>query len=336
MANSKPNPGAPGDNSTKTVLVTGGAGFIGSHLCDALHAAGHAVVCVDDLSQGRLDFIEQLRDKPGFAFHQCDLLDAGAFTAVLDEAGPIDAVFHLAANSDIRLGIEDHRVDLEKTFMTTFAVLSEMRARDIPQLVFASTSAVYGERETALDEDSGPLLPISPYGAAKLSAEAFISAFSACYGIQSWIVRFPNVVGPRSTHGVVHDFVNKLTATPHELQVLGDGRQAKPYLYVADLVAGICFVWSSARERLNVYNVGVDSTTTVARIAEMVRQEMGLAGAEIVYTGGDRGWVGDVPRFRYDLSRIHALGWRAGRSSDEAVHLAVRAELESRACQIQS
>lgn len=315
----------------RRVLVTGGAGFIGSHLCDALHAAGHDVVAFDDLSQGRRENIEHLLNNPQFAFRQCDLLDEPAFGAALDELGPFDAVFHLAANSDIRQGIEDHQVDLQRTFLTTFAVLAAMRERQIPQLVFSSTSAVYGERETALAEDSGPLRPISPYGAAKLAAEAYISAFAACYGIQAWVVRFPNVVGPRSTHGVVHDFIGKLTATPDELEVLGDGRQEKPYVYVSDLVEGMLFVWQTGRARFNSYNLGADSATTVARIAEIVREEMDLRDARIVFTGGDRGWVGDVPRFRYDLAKIHALGWQARRSSDDAIRLAVRAELPVRA-----
>lgn len=318
----------------QNLLVTGGAGFIGSHLCDALHAAGHQVAAIDDLSQGRRENIEHLLDEPRFAFRQCDILETGAFREALDRLGPFDAVFHLAANSDIRQGIDDHEVDLQRTFLTTFAVLAEMRERRIQQLVFSSTSAVYGERETALDEDSGPLRPISPYGAAKLAAEAYISAFTACYGIQSWLVRFPNVVGPRSTHGVVHDFIHKLTATPDELVVLGDGRQVKPYVYVSDVVEGILFVWERSREPFNCYNLGVDSATTVARIAEIVREEMELPDARIVYTGGDRGWVGDVPRFHYKLARIHALGWRAGRSSDEAVRLAVRAELALRGCRV--
>lgn len=314
--------------SAHTLLVTGGAGFIGSHLCDALHDAGHTVVCVDDLSQGRRDYLNRLLDQPRFSFCECDLLDRPALNDVFAQYGPFDAVFHLAANSDIRLGIEDPSVDLQRTFRTTFAVLEKLRELPTPRFVFASTSAVYGERATRSGESSGPLEPISPYGAAKLAAEAYISAFSACYGMQAWIVRFPNVVGPRSTHGVVHDFIHKLISTPDTLHVLGDGLQSKPYLYVSDLIDAILFVWTQARARYNCFNVGVDSTTTVARIAEIVREEMKLPDARIAYSGGDRGWVGDVPRFQYDLARVHSLGWRARRSSDEAVRMAVRAELE--------
>lgn len=314
--------------SFRTLLVTGGAGFIGSHLCDALHDAGHTVVCVDDLSQGRQEHLHRLLNQPRFAFCECDLLDRNSLSDIFEQFGPFDAVFHLAANSDIRRGIVDYSIDLQRTFNTTFAVLDKMREFNVPQLIFASTSAVYGERETPCSEDSGPLNPISPYGAAKLSAEAYISAFSACYGIQAWIIRFPNVVGPRSTHGVVHDFIRKLTGTPDSLQVLGDGRQSKPYIYVSDLIEAMVFIWSRAHERYNCFNIGVDSTTTAGRIAEIVREEMNLPEARILYSGGDRGWVGDVPRFRYDLARIHRLGWHARRSSDEAVRLAVRAELE--------
>jgi UDP-glucose 4-epimerase len=236
----------------------------------------------------------------------------------------------MAANSDIPRGLTDPETDLKKTFLTTIEVLFAMKASAVKRLVFASTSAIYGELDVQLTEDVGPLQPISLYGAGKLGAEAFISAFSACFGIQSWVFRFPNVVGERATHGAMFDFINKLEANPSELVVLGDGSQSKPYVYVKDLVRGILFGWANSSDPLNCYNLGVESTTTVRTIAEIVRDEMGLHKALIRYTGGDRGWIGDVPHFRYDLTKIHRLGWRAEMTSDQAVRAAVRAELDLR------
>ena len=196
------------------------------------------------------------------------------------------------------------------------------------QIVFASTSAIYGELRGPLSEDAGPLRPVSHYGAGKLASEAFIASFVANYGMRACIVRFPNVVGSRATHGVIHDFIGKLRRCPDVLEVLGDGRQNKPYLHVSDLIAAILLIWDTAREPLNVFNVGVESRTSVQRIAEMVIAEMGLS-ASIRYSGGTRGWIGDVPEFYYRLDRVHALGWHARASSDEAVRLAIREILES-------
>jgi UDP-glucose 4-epimerase len=309
------------------LLITGGAGFIGSHLADALLAKGHQVVAVDNLRLGREDNIAHLRDHPAFSFRRLDVLDEAALEEVFS-TWPLDGVFHLAANSDIAQSYRDPDVDRDNTFATTYAVLKAMKAHAVQQIVFASTSAVYGERSDLLEEDSGPLHPVSHYGAGKLASEAFLSSFAANYGFRVWILRFPNVVGPRSTHGVIHDFIHKLRRQPDCLEVLGDGTQTKPYLHVSDLVQAILTVWGQASERVNVFNVGVESRTTVRRIAAMVIEEMGLP-ARIHFTGGSRGWVGDVPAFHYRLDRVHKLGWRAGASSDEAVRLAIRQILEA-------
>jgi UDP-glucose 4-epimerase len=308
-------------------LITGGAGFIGSHLADALLDVGHQVVAVDNLVLGREENIAHLRSHSRFQFQRLELLEESELHHLF-AAGRFDVVFHLAANSDIARSHCDPDVDRDNTFATTYAVLKAMKAHGVGQIVFASTSAIYGERTGALAEDAGPLLPVSHYGAGKLASEAFIASFVANYGLRAWIVRFPNVVGGRATHGVIHDFIGKLRRRPDMLEVLGNGWQNKPYLHVADLVAAIVFVWQRAAERVNVFNVGVESRTRVQRIAELVIEEMGLA-ATIHYTGGDRGWVGDVPEFHYQLDRIHALGWRARLHSDEAVRLAIREILES-------
>jgi len=305
------------------VLVTGGAGFIGSHLCDALVESGDEVVAVDDLSLGRESNLRQLSDNPAFEFVRGDLLDADFLGTFVERKG-FDVVFHMAANSDIARSHADPSVDAERTFRTTFRVLEAMRKNGVRQLVFASTSAVYGEVAGAVREDFGPLKPISHYGAAKLASEAFICSYAENYGIQSWITRFPNVVGPRATHGAVYDFVHKLRRTPGRLEVLGDGTQEKPYLSVADLVAAILLVWRRTTDPVNIYNVGALTRSKVSDIARIVVEE-GLGPAEITYTGGDRGWIGDVPKFEYDISAIEALGWRPTISSDEAIRLAARA-----------
>lgn len=308
-------------------LITGGAGFIGSHLADALLERGHEVSAVDNLILGREENLAHLRSHPHFHFRRLELLDERELSGIFAE-GRFDIVFHLAANSDIARSHRDPDVDRDNTFATTYAVLRAMKEHKVGQIVFASTSAVYGELRGALSEDSGPLQPVSHYGAGKLASEAFIASFVANYGLRAWIVRFPNVVGSRATHGVIHDFIAKLRRCPDVLEVLGDGRQTKPYLHVSDLVAAILLIREKAGDSINVFNVGVESRTSVQRIAEMVIEEMGLS-ASIHYSGGTRGWIGDVAEFSYRLDRVHALGWHARASSDEAVRLAIREILES-------
>ncbi len=307
------------------ILVTGGAGFIGSHLCDALLAKKHQVTVIDNLSLGRMENIVHLNGNANFCFVRGEILDLSALRLLFEEKN-FEMVFHLAANSDIQKGGKDPDVDYNLTFNTTYNVLQCMKEFGVKKLFFASTSAIYGETTENLTEDFGPLQPVSNYGASKLASEAFISAFSASYGIQTWIARFPNVVGERFTHGVIYDFIGRLRTEPNVLTVLGNGEQYKPYLYVKDLVEGILFVCENTSERFNVYNLGSESRTRVRDIAKMVIEEMGLQ-SEIAYTGGDRGWVGDVPEFRYDLKKIHSLGWHAAYNSDDSVRLAIQKAL---------
>ncbi len=307
------------------IFVSGGAGFIGSHLDDALIAHGHNITVVDNLVLGRKENIEHLIGNSRFRFVEADLLDNEKMRAIFSE-GKFDMVYHLAANSDIQKGGKDPMVDYNLTFNTTFNVLQLLKEFEIKKFFFASTSAIYGETYDVLNEDYGPLKPVSNYGAGKLASEAFISAFSSTYGIQTWITRFPNVVGERFTHGVIYDFIKKLRNNPEELEVLGNGEQCKPYVYVKDLVDAILYVIDHADEKYNVYMIGSDSRTKVKEIAAMVIEEMGL-NAEIRYTGGDRGWVGDVPEFRYDLTKINKLGWTAPHNSNESVRLAIQKAL---------
>ena len=307
------------------ILVTGGAGFIGSHLDDALIARGHHVTVVDNLVLGRKENIAHLLEHPNFRFEEVDILDTAAIHRVFEE-GQFEMVYHLAANSDIQKGGKDPLVDYNLTFNTTFQILQLLKEFEIKKFFFASTSAIYGETYDVLNEDYGPLKPVSNYGAGKLASEAFISAFSSTYHIQTWITRFPNVVGERFTHGVIYDFIHKLQKNPAELEVLGNGEQCKPYVYVKDLVAGILYVIDHADASYNVYMLGSDSRTKVKEIAAMVIEEMGL-DAQIRYTGGDRGWVGDVPEFRYDLTKVNTLGWVAPHNSNDSVRLAIQKAL---------
>ena len=305
------------------ILVTGGAGFIGSHLIDSLMQDGHNVVCVDDLSLGKEEYVYHHRSSPRFTFVNLNILNNKSFDTLFKKNN-FDHVFHIAANSDIQQGAIDRTLDLHRSFMTTFATLECMKINEVKNITFSSSSAIYGDHARLLNEDTGPLLPISFYGAAKLCSEAYISAFCENCDIKAWIFRFPNVVGERATHGVLFDFINKLRKNPKELIILGDGNQEKPYLYVKDLVDGIMFGWKNSREKINYFNLGVKNTTRVTKIAEIVVEEMGLDDVKFIYTGSDRGWTGDVPRFQYDLSKITALGWKAQRTSDEAVRLAVK------------
>lgn len=305
------------------ILITGGAGFIGSHLCDyLLKEESNEIVVLDNLSLGRESNISHLFKNQKFEFIKGDILD-GSLLDDLFMSNNFDIVFHLAANSDIAQSFHNPTVDKDNTFMTTYELLNRMKKYEVKKIVFASTSAIYGDTSDVLHENYGPLKPVSHYGAGKLASESFISSFVENYGIQAWIVRFPNVVGERATHGVIFDFIKKLKNDDSRLEVLGNGEQFKPYVYVKDLVEAILFVWNNSHEKLNVYNLGVDSRTKVKEIAQMVIEEMNI-NAKIEFTGGNRGWVGDVPEFNYDLSKINSLGWEAKNSSNEAVKKAIR------------
>jgi UDP-glucose 4-epimerase len=304
-------------------LVTGGAGFIGSHLCDALIARGDSVWCVDNLYLGREENIAHLRGNLLFTFCKLDVLDKEGLARLFKDAS-FDIVYHLAANSDIERGSRDHDIDLKLNFLTTVSVLEAMRANSVKRMFFSSTSAVFGETRERVHEEFGPLRPISFYGASKLAAESYISVFVNNYGLKAAILRFPNVVGERATHGAVYDFMARLRKEPSRLKVLGNGAQTKPYVYVKDLVEAILCVVDKAAEPLAVYHAGNYSLTSVREMAAIVVEEMGLAGIPIEFTDSDRGWVGDVPYFNYDMSKIELLGWRPNCDSTQSVRRAVR------------
>lgn len=308
-------------------MVVGGAGFIGSHLCDALLANGHKVVCVDNFSLGTKENIRHLHENDKFTLYGIDAADKNALDEVFDITKP-EIVYHLAANSDIQASAVNPDVEYRNTYTTTYNVLYCMRKYGIKKLFFASTSAVYGDkRDVILDENTPNLSPISYYGAAKLGSEALISAFTYMNDLCSLIFRFPNVIGPRLTHGVLFDFIRKLQKDGSHLEILGDGRQTKPYIYVTDLINAIIrFTLADDVKRTGVslYNLGVDGETSVTHIADILCEEMGLNAVQYHYTGGEGGWKGDVPRFRYCIDKIHKEGWKAEYTSDEAVRKTIQ------------
>jgi len=300
------------------LLVTGGAGFVGSHLCDRL-AEDNEVRAVDDLSNGDADWVSD-----SVEFVEGDLTDPAVAREVITP--DLDGVFHFAA--DRTVDTDDPRGQYELNGALTLTVLERMREVDVGNLAFTSSSTVYGEAPRPTPEDFAPLEPISMYGASKLSEESAISVYANSYGIQSWVYRFANIVGPRLQRGaVIPDFIHKLREDPDTLTILGDGRQEKSYMHVEGCVDAMCHVVETADRDLNVYNLGTRTTTSVTTIADVVAEEMGL-DPDYEFTGGDRGWTGDVPRMRLSVEKLSALGWEPDRSSDEAVRQATRELLE--------
>jgi UDP-glucose 4-epimerase len=303
-------------------VVTGGAGFIGSHLVDALLARGNEVTVVDNLSGGKREFLEPHEGDRRFRFVEEDLSAEGF---VCKDFKGADTVFHLAANPDVRTGATDTKTPIRQNVMSTYNVLESMRLNGVSRIAFTSTSTIYGEAKVVpTPEDYGPLLPISLYGASKLSCEALISSYCHTFGMTSWIYRFANIVGDRGTHGVIFDFIKKLRADPEKLTILGDGRQSKSYLHISDCVEAMLFVVENAREQVNVYNIGSDDRFDVTGIARVVAGEMGLKDVAFEYTGGDRGWKGDVPFMALSIGKIKALGWKPTHDSEESVRLCVK------------
>ena len=297
----------------KRALITGGAGLVGSHLAARL-APDNDVLVADDLSKG-----ERSRVPEEVEFAEADLTDEGDVADVVTE--DVDVVFHLAAYTDTNYD-DDRRLFEENTAMT-YNVVERMDEVGVDSLAFTSSSTVYGEAPRPTPEDYAPLEPISVYGASKLADEALLSTYAHSYGFTVWTFRFANIVGPAQRGTVVPDFIEKLEADPETLTVLGDGRQEKSYLHVEDCVDAIRHVVERADDDLNTYNLGTRTTTSVTRIADIVADEMAL-NPEYEYTGGDRGWTGDVPRMRLSLEKLSTLGWEPDDSSDDAVRRGAR------------
>ena len=315
------------------VLLTGAAGFIGSHLTDRLLLEGFRVTGVDNFTRGLRDNIRSALAHPRFSLIEGNMASEeearSAFRQAM-EIEPLTDVWHMAANSDIGAGIANPRIDLRDTLMTTFQTLLMMREFNLPRLAFASSSAVYGVHQTAIHENIGPALPISNYGAMKLASEGMVSAAAESFLERAWIFRFPNVIGSRATHGVIYDLLHKLGRAP-DLEVLGDGSQLKPYLHVSELIEAMLFIVSHSGERLNCYNIsGEDAGATVRFIADTI-VAVAAPGTPIRYTGGSKGWVGDVPTYSYSTEKLRNLGWRPSFTSSQAVERAVR-EIHQEIC----
>ena len=309
------------------VLVTGGAGFIGSHICKRLITEGHQVVVIDNLSNGSVERIKDLEANPSFSFYDFDVNNTIKLRRVFDKH-PFDMVFHFAANADTFKGEEAPHEDIENTLFTTLNVMEMMRIYDIKKFFFASSSTVYGNADERLQEHRSLMRPISHYGAGKLASEAFISSFSHLHGFQVWIARFCNAVGPNMTQGVIPDLIRKIKAYPKELEVYGDGTQTKPFIWIDDLVDGVMWMLNHANEEYNAYLVGVDSNVTVARIAQIVMEEVGIQ-IPIKYIGDYKGSKGDVHKYSYDVSRLRLMGWTPKYTAEEAIRKAIRENLNN-------
>ena len=312
------------------VLVTGGAGFIGSHLVDALMMRGLPVVVLDNMSKGSGENLARWIGHSTFRLIVGDCLNRDDLGRAMEGCR---VVFHLAANSEVRAGVSDTRIDLEQNVLATYNVLEEMRrSKTAKTVVFTSTSTVYGEASTIpTPENYGPLKPISLYGASKLACEAMISAYCHMFGLRAVVYRFANIIGSRSRHGVIWDFIQKLTRNPSRLEILGDGRQTKSYLHVSDCVEAFLLGLEKAQERFEVFNIGSEDWVDVNTIAKVVVEEMGLRDVEFTYkvnVEGGRGWPGDVRFMLLDISKLKRLGWRPRHNSLESVRIATRETLK--------
>ncbi len=306
------------------VLVTGGAGFIGSHLVERLLKEGNEVIVVDNYTLGKKENLSSVLENKNLEIIECNIDETENFCEKLIDYN-IDIIYHLAANSDIQKGGQNPDVDFRDTFMTTRSVLELMRRKNIKNLFFSSTSAIYGDKMgIPLKEDLGDLRPISYYGGAKFASEALISSYTHMNDLNVVMFRFPNVIGPHLTHGVIFDFKKKLERNPKELEILGDGTQQKPYVYVLDLIDAIMMLTKDIKKGIEIYNAGDETSTSVLTIANIVCEELGYKDVEYKFTGGNIGWKGDVPKFNFNLEKIHKAGWKASHTSDEAVRDTVR------------
>jgi len=317
------------NNNQKTNLtnyfITGGAGFISSHLVDRLLKDGYRVTVYDNLVLTSGDNIKHNFNKENFNFIKADLLD---FDTLKEAMKGQDIIWHLGANTDIPTGNKITDLDLKNCTIATRNVLEAMRQLELNKILFTSSACVYGDAPSiSLSENYGPLLPISLYGAGKLAGEGLMSAYSHLFGIQAWIFRFANVVGARMNHGVIFDFIQKLKKNPKELEILGDGKQEKPFFLVEDCIEGMLHAFNNVEykdpdKQYDVYNLGCNSFTSVTKIAQIVAEEMGLKDVKFKYTGGKRGWKGDAPVVHFNIDKMKKLGWQPRHTSDEAVRIA--------------
>lgn len=303
-------------------VVTGGAGFIGSHLVDSLVEQGKEVVVIDSLVAGRKEIIARHLESGRIRLVPCDLLNDG-WQGELEGAARI---WHLAADPDVRQSAMTPDPTFRNNILATYRVLEAMRLANVPELVFTSTSTVYGNATVIpTPETYTPMEPVSVYGASKLACEAMISAYCHSFSIRSWNFRFANIIGARSGHGVITDFVRKLRENPRELEILGDGKQTKSYLAIQECIDCMHFAVTHAREPVNTFNIGSEDWIDVTTIADVVAGEMGLEDVQYRYTGGIVGWVGDVPKMQLAIDKLKDLGWMPQKGSRQSVQIAARA-----------
>lgn len=315
--------------STKTAIITGGAGFIGINLFRKIKDKYQKIVCIDNFSLGNHDFFNKHLDDKKLEIIEADCSNKHELEIIINDLQNKNCfgdIWHLAANSDIPSGVENEAIDLKDTFMTTYSIVTAMKGSSFKSIYFASSSAIYGDHEEQiLKENIGPLIPISNYGAMKLSSEAVICAASEAHLERAVIFRFPNVVGTPATHGVIYDFTKRLFLNNKKLSVLGDGTQKKSYLHVDDLIDGMISVWKNwpDKKKIDIFNIGPkDEGIYVKEIAEIVTSNF-APNIEITYGVGNKGWLGDVPRFIYDTSKISkSVGWEPFLNSREAIRKA--------------
>jgi UDP-glucose 4-epimerase len=308
-------------------IVTGGAGFLGSHLVDRLLADGYHVKVIDNLSTSTDEYMKPLMDNEKFEFVLMDILEKDRLKT---EFTGFDVVFHFAANADIRRGLQDTWRDLEQNTIATYNILEAMRVNDIKKIVFASSAAVYGEPEVFPTPEDVALIQTSFYGASKASSESLIQAFCEGFGFQAWIYRFVSVVGERHPHGVTYDFYHKLKKDPTRMEIIGDGTQRKSYMYIFDCIDGILLGYEKGSEKVNIFNLGWEEYINVNKVADTVTSEMGLSDVKYEYTGGSRGWVGDSPLVHLSIEKIKKLGWQPKVSCEDGIRRTVRWLKENR------
>jgi UDP-glucose 4-epimerase len=302
-------------------FVTGGAGFIGSHIVDRLAQIAASVTIYDNFSTGREQFISHHAENPKIRIVRADVLDG---ERIKKEMANCDFVFHFQANADVRGGIQRTQVDLEQNTIATWNVLEAMRINKVKHIVFASSATVYGEPDVFPTPESYAPLQTSLYGASKLACEAMIQAYSEYFGIRCFIFRFVSWIGERYSHGVIFDFVKKLRGNDQALEVLGDGKQRKSYLDVIDGVDGILYAVKHAKELKNVFNLGHDDFMNVLALADVMVDELGLKRVRYLTTGGERGWLGDSPFVHLDTTKLKTLGWRPQVSIERGIRNTVR------------
>jgi UDP-glucose 4-epimerase len=306
-------------------IVTGGAGFIGSHMVDKLLDNGYKVTAIDNLSEGNLKNIAHLKNEGRFEFVQGDLKDSNLVDHLV---GVHDVVFHIAGHANIRTSLVDHRADLDNNLVATLNILEAMQKHHVNDLVFSSTSAIYGEATVVPTPESYMPTQTSLYGASKLACEAYAQAFTEFADISFWAYRFSNVVGERCRRGVTWDFIHKLLRNPRELEILGDGNQSKEYLHVSDCVDGMMTGYNKSRKKINIFNLAIEQNTSPNDVADIVIREMGLLEVKRRFTGGRRGWIGDNPIVHLSIEKIMSLGWRPKLTGEESVTRTARWTLE--------